>query len=149
MEAMTQYRKLKGWKYQLLDSYKIYVEIYPKTDIVTGYLHLTTGGQLIIRAGYAWDGVSGPTFDTPCTMRASLIHDALYALMRLGMISTSYRKYADTLLRDILAYDGRTFLNKIRAWYFYWAVRIFAEKAARPGTQKEPEVYELGGSNAT
>lgn len=145
---MTKYRKLKGWKYQLLDNYKIYVEIYPRADISTAYLHLTTGGQLIIRAGYAWDGASGPTFDTPCTMRASLVHDVLYQMMRLGVISISYRKYADTLLRDILAYDGRTFLNRIRAWYFYWAVRIFAGKAARPGTQREPEICELGGANA-
>ncbi|MDD5338435.1 MAG: DUF1353 domain-containing protein [Dehalococcoidales bacterium] len=141
----SRYRKLKGWKYQLLDDYKIYVEIYPKTDIVNAYLHLTTGGQLTINAGYAWDGASGPTFDTPCTMRASLIHDVLYQMMRLGAISLSYRKYADTLLRDICIQDG---MNKVRACLWYWAVRLFAGKAARPGIQREPEVCELGGDNA-
>ena len=42
------------------------------------FCSLTTEGLLIIRPGYAWDGPSGPTFDTPSFMRGSLIHDVLY-----------------------------------------------------------------------
>ena len=43
-------------------------------------------GVLTIRAGYCWDGPSGPTVDSIGTMRASLIHDVLYQAIREGYL---------------------------------------------------------------
>jgi hypothetical protein len=59
-----------------------------------------------ISKGYAWDGPSGPTIDTGNFMRGSLIHDALYQLMRTGNLPTSFRERADLLLRKTCIDDG-------------------------------------------
>ena len=37
-----------------------------------------TGKSICFDRGYAWDGPSGPTIDTPDAMPASLVHDGLY-----------------------------------------------------------------------
>ena len=45
-------------------------------------------------------GASGPTLDTDDTMELdSLVHDALYQLMREGCLPQSARKAADKLMR--------------------------------------------------
>jgi len=96
--------------------------------IVTEYIQMTAAGELRIRAGYCWDGASGPTIDTKNTMLGSLIHDALYQLIREGWLDFSHRKAADVLLRDIMISKGMT---KIRARIWYRAVRKAAYKSAR------------------
>jgi len=104
-----KYRKLKGWKYELLEEMQVRVEI-PRTAR-SAYIALSDG-YLIVKERYAWDGPSGPTFDTPTNMRASLFHDALCQLIGEGLLEKKYRKYADELLRvhmledQILYADG-------------------------------------------
>ncbi|MDD5339290.1 MAG: DUF1353 domain-containing protein [Dehalococcoidales bacterium] len=134
-----KYIVLKGWKYQVQEECAFQLEFSPAGNIETDYIRLTAGGRLTVKKGYAWDGASGPAIDTPCTMRASLAHDALYQLMRLGRLHYAFRELADKELRRICREDG---MGKIRAWYFYWAVRIFAGKCAKPGTEKPPVIKE-------
>lgn len=86
------------------------------------------GGTLLIKKGYCWDGASGPAIDTANFMGASLVHDALYQLMREGVIPRSFRKTADKILREICLADG---MSKPRAWWVYIAVRIGAGKSAK------------------
>ena len=69
-----------GYKYQLVEEYQVRVSLIPENDIKTDFIELSTEGMLIIKKGYAWDGPSGPTIDTPNFMRGSLVHDALYQL---------------------------------------------------------------------
>ncbi|MFA5276680.1 MAG: hypothetical protein WC417_07305 [Candidatus Omnitrophota bacterium] len=140
---MSRYRVVKGWKYQLLDDYIIPVGIKPVINVDTQFLKLNRAGVLIIKRFYAWDGPSGPTIDTPDFMRGSLVHDGLYQLMRVGVLSPKlYRKRADQLLHDICIQDG---MCRFRAWYVYWAVRLFAGISARPGTEKPLKICNLGG----
>lgn len=123
-----------GYKYQLATKLTIQIEITPEEDIDTQFISLTHEGWLTIKSGYAWDGPSGPTVDTPTFMRGSLIHDALYQLMRVGKVSPGQRKYADELLRDVCIEDG---MWKFRAKYVYLSVRKFGEKAASTTNVKE------------
>jgi hypothetical protein len=88
----------------------------------TDFIRLTNKGFLTIRKGYSWDGPSGPTFDTKNFMRGSLVHDVLYQLMRIQILSLQYRDFADKKLREIVIADG---MNAFRAAYVYRAVRIF------------------------
>ena len=78
----------KGYKYQLTEAYTVDILIHPDADIHSnsGYIDLTAEGTLTIKKGYAWDGPSGPTVDTRNFMRGSLVHDALYQLMREGAL---------------------------------------------------------------
>ncbi len=138
-ESTTQrracYRKLKKYKYQLMLDYRIQTDAAPVDGVDTSFLSLTPTGKLTIKKGYAWDGPSGPTIDTPAFMRASLVHDALYQLMRLDYLDyRADRKYADDLLKRMCREDG---MAGFRAWYVHKALRWFGEKNARP-TESSP-----------
>lgn len=95
-----------GYKYQLAANYSIGTDIKPAVAVVSDFLALNTDGNLIICAGYAWDGPSGPVIDIDSFMRASLVHDALYRLMREGGLPQSYKLQADKLMRKICLEDG-------------------------------------------
>jgi len=120
-----------GYKYQLAADASFTTQIHPLDDIKTEYIELTEHGFLTIKAGYCWDGPSGPTLDTKSFMRGSLAHDALYQLMRENEISHSVnRKRADRLLRELCIEDG---MWRIRAAWVYRGVRVGAGGAARNG----------------
>ena len=128
------YSSIRGYKYQLRRSYVVKTRVRPNADrIITNhrraFARLTRDGHLTIFEGYCWDGPSGPTIDTPNWMRASLVHDALYQFMRLGLLGQKWRKPADLEMRRILREDG---MRRFRANYSYRAVRWFAGWAARP-----------------
>ena len=133
-----KYRKLHGYKYELIGAYTqiINAELPPNT----GNDYVCIGVHLYISARYAWDGASGPTFDDKTNMRASLVHDALYQLMREGLLDRKCRKYADQLFRDICIQDG---MGKFRAWYYYQAVRIFGAKTCLPEKNPRGQIIEL------
>jgi len=119
-----------GYKYQLKESYCCCVNIFPELDIITEFITLRTTGKLEIKSGYAWDGPSGPTIDTKNFMRGSLVHDALYQLMREGLLNPAvYRLVADSELKRICLEDG---MSEIRAWYVFRAVQRCGEACADP-----------------
>ena len=131
-----------GYKYQLDEEYQVKVSIIPEKDVPSdnaskAYIELKTDGKLIIKRGYAWDGPSGPTIDTPNFMRGSLVHDALYQLLRSGYIKQEFRKEADEELRRICREDG---MWKIFSNLVYWAVHTFAKKAASKDMRKKVHV---------
>ena len=125
----------EGYKYQLAEAYSIMTDIVPLNGqpIQTEYLTLSERGNLTIDAGYAWDGPSGPTYDSANSLRASLVHDAFYQLMRLELIGQAWRGTADRLLDEILEEDG---MWKARRWYWLRGVQWFAADAANPDSKK-------------
>ena len=135
------YRELHRYKYQLMKDYTIQTDLKPERKIrdkLTEFLSLSPEGVLFIGKFYAWDGPSGPTIDTRDFMRGSLVHDALYQLMREGVLDHKrYRKRADEILREICREDG---MCSVRAWYVYYALRIFAGSCARPRKEPKPEI---------
>ncbi len=135
-----RYRKLEGYKYDLVEPVRYPVNIPTRSqDRENAYVGVYNG-VLVIEKHYAWDGPSGPTIDTPSFMRGSLVHDALYQLMREGLIDRRYRKYADELLRKICLEDG---MNKFRAWYVYRAVRIFGRWTCTPRKNPRGKIVEI------
>ena len=135
MTETIKYRK--GYKYQLEKTYRVDTNIKRDDDapnISTEFIMLNSGGRLRIKNGYAWDGPSGPTIDTKNFMRGSLAHDALYQLMRQGHLDIKWREQADKELKRICLEDG---MSKIRAWYVYKSVRLFAKPAALSSNRKK------------
>ncbi|WP_372882867.1 DUF1353 domain-containing protein [Psychromonas sp.] len=131
-EGFISYRA--DYKYQLASSYKIDIPIKPNSAIKTDFIDLDTNGNLLVKEGYAWDGPSGPVIDTDQNMRASLVHDALYQLMRLEQLSSrTHRKAADQLFKDICKEDG---VSNLRASGYYKALRRFGKPAASPQNKK-------------
>jgi len=128
---MIKYRK--GFKYQLAESYTKQLSI-TGFNVETDFINLDEGGHLFIRKGYAWDGASGPTCDSDSSMEASLVHDALYQLMRLDLIPVGKRNYADNLLESICVEKG---MWKWRAKIWCSAVKRFAKSAADPKNKRK------------
>lgn len=124
-----------GYKYQLHEEYVRKIPIIPRKNIVTEYIALDQEGLLSIKKGYAWNGPSGPALDTLNFMRGSLVHDALYQLMRNDELDRDqYRKPADELLRKMCRDDG---MSRIRAWCAYFGLRIVGERAAHHKSKRK------------
>lgn len=124
----------KGYKYQIVEEYSTNIPIKPDNDIACDYVSLSSKGAIVIKKGYAWDGPSGPTFDTLNFMRCSLVHDALYQLMRANALdNTIHREAADRLLQKMCKEDG---MNSIRAWWIYKGLRLGGDPAADPANKK-------------
>lgn len=132
---MILYKKRRKYKYTLTESYVQNIEIYPKEKLGNRFLNLNEDGELFLASGYSWDGPSGPTIDTKNFMKGSLVHDALYQLMREEYLEQVYRKYADQLLREMCVNVG---MSNIRAFFVYWGVRIFGKNHTKPDTLKAP-----------
>ena len=80
-------------------------------------------------------GPSGPVIDTEENMRASLVHDALYQLMRHEELSSRvYRKAADKLFKAMCKEDG---VSNLRASAYYKALRKFGKPATNPQNKKK------------
>lgn len=127
---MKSIKYRSGYKYQLAESSSTVIGIRTAENISTPFVLLNTDGILIIKQGYAWDGASGPTIDTKSSMRGSLVHDALYQLIRLGLLPESFRLRADEEAYKIWREDG---MNPIRAWIWRFALNKFAAPAAKVG----------------
>lgn len=132
------YRKLRKYKYQITEEYNLNIPIKPGKNINTHFIDFNNTGRLTIKAKYAWDGPSGPTIDTRNFMRGSLVHDALYQLMREKHIDIDKRNEADKLLRQHCREDGMSF---IRALIVYQAVKWFGKKSALP-QEDEQKIYQ-------
>ncbi len=85
---------IDGFKYQLAESYSVQTPI-TGTRIDDDYFYLEKDGYLQVHQGYAWDGASGPTFDTKASMRPSMVHDVFCQAMRDGRLS--YKEHQDTV----------------------------------------------------
>lgn len=126
---MIKYKS--GYKYQLVEKTWFDTDIYPETDIDTDFIQLSIGGVLVIKPGYAWDGPSGPTIDTKNSMQGSLLHDALYQLLREKLITgESNRRKSDKAFYLQLRKDR---MWKIRAKVWWRAVRRWAKQSSIKG----------------
>ena len=124
-----KYRKLKQWKYQLTEQFETQLGFLPFKNYETEFIIFRMDGKLILKKYYAWDGASGPCPDVRQVMIGSLVHDALYQLIRLELLPRYNRKFADLELKKFCFRAG---MNRCLAELIYWGVRVFARKGARP-----------------
>lgn len=132
---MLKYRK--NYKYQLAEDVTWMTGILPKESCVLPRVLLETNGALFVAEGYAWDGCSGPVIDRKRNMRAGAVHDALYLLMRAGLLPHRYWPQADAEFARVLLDAGNA----------EWLVNIYVKglawangKHAHPDNRKR--VYE-------
>lgn len=119
-----------GYKFKLIGGTQAQTSLRPVKGLaVNNWVYLNEDGLVTINDGYAWDGASG-AIDTKSIMRASLVHDALYQMIREGL--PIVRKEADKELYRICRESGMWW---IRAQYIYWAVRLFGKVALKHDTK--------------
>lgn len=138
---MTCIHYASGYRYQLRRPHVEKTAVRPPARIETDWLALDPDGTLYLFAGYAWDGASGPTFDSKSSMRASLSHDGFYQLLRLGLLAAEWREAVDAEFHRICREDG---MWSWRAALWHQAVRRFASPAADPA-QVTPDECAPGG----
>ena len=132
---MITYKKRRKYKYTLEEDHSRQTDVKVPENADLCLVKIDITGFLQIKKGYAWDGPSGPTFDTKNFMRGSLVHDALYQLMREGKIDQNQKLRADEILREICIEDG---MSKIRAWWVYVGVKWFGAGSTKPDLRKAP-----------
>ena len=133
---MTQgYIKYRSeYKHQLSAAYNVTIPIQQPKVIETEFINLDPTGKLFVKKGYAWDGPSGPVPDTRENMRASLVHDALYQLMRNNELSKrTWRKTADQIFKEICKDDG---ISVYWASIWYKGLRKFGDPLLVRKTRK-------------
>ena len=124
-----------GYKYQLVSEYSIKTNIKPKKEVDEKFIKLDKKGNLTVVEGYAWDGPSGPVVDTKENMRASLVHDALYQLMRYKHLKAKEHKdKADKLFKKICIEDG---VPPVTAKIYYLGLKIGGKPASDPKNKKK------------
>lgn len=124
----------KGYKYQLAEDCYIQTPIFGET-IDDYHFHLSEDGLLQVKNGYAWDGASGPTFDSKSSMRASMVHDVFCIAMRDRRLS--YDKWQDTVngfFRQMCIEDG---MWEWRAKLWHAAVEFADAGNPRQGPDRE------------
>lgn len=127
----------EGYDYWLVKDYSIETGISLGKTVSTKLLSMTAKGLLTIREGYAWDGASGPAIDTKTVKRASLIHDAIYQLIREGYIHPVHKERADELfieeyLKSCDKLEKRNAFSALRAWYMRKAVDRYGDDSIKP-----------------
>ena len=119
---------IKKYKWRTVEDYGIHLNL-KGFDANLDYLALENDGFLVVRKGYAWDGASGPTWDTEAVYRPSMIHDALYQLMRGEFIPQDLRLRVDEIFYEQCLLSG---MGKFRAGYYYRGVRWFGWMSTKP-----------------
>jgi len=127
----------RGYKYQVSRPYHIVTGIVPFAPIDLPFIKMDMKGDLEICSGYAWNGASGPTWDTLNSMIGSLVHDGGYQLIRLGLIDPKYKEEFDQFLHDICVEDG---MYSWRADYWRWAVLKFGAGSIKPSSEPKEEI---------
>ena len=126
-----KYHDTRGYKYTVAETTSVDVPLFRTASLANSHFSLR-GGRLMVRAGYAWDGASGPTWDTPATMVPSLVHDALYQAIRAGLLPRSARFDADLTFYRLMRERASGFLGYLRALYFFVGVRTFGWLCTEP-----------------
>lgn len=144
--------KPRRYKYELEENTEIELPEDFAGSFISGQKFFRLGADRILKIsrGYQWDGASGPTWDDAMSMRGSLIHDVLYQSMRDRLLDPSLRQAADKFFYTLILEDGmlmaqrmRGFLAgprralwralvRVRAAYYYRALRLFGGPNARP-----------------
>jgi hypothetical protein len=125
-----------GYKYSLWETYRVQIAIRGRT-VNHRLFTLTPDGWLTIFEDYPWDGPSRPAIATPSFMRGSLVHDALYEMLRLALLPEGvpddcFHPSNDELYTICLE-DG---MWKWRADYVWFAVEKFGNASAAIAPEK-------------
>ena len=118
-----------GYRWATDDLREYAINDFPAVAVAyTGwdYIAFEPGGTLVMKKGYRWDGpTTSPLPYSSKIIHASMVHDAIYDLMRRGDIPRDYKPYTDEgymhrLIADCLLY----MISKDEG---YWRPRAFAD----------------------
>ena len=93
-------------------------------------ISLDPTGKLSLQGEFVHDGPSGPTWDTPNTLRAAFEHDLFFFLLKMDLLPFRMVKRINDFFEKRLVQDG---MNKKRAWAWKFGVNTpIALRYAKP-----------------
>lgn len=134
-------RECRPYKYELLEDYEIELD-HRFAALKSEYVTCTVtknSSTLKISRGYRWDGASGPAVDTMNWAMPSLVHDAMYQVIRLLVKQGRFdvlrcrreglkplnmyklRRQADDQMLTLLRVVE---MGRCRRWYSWLGVRL-------------------------
>lgn len=132
-----KYRELHPWKFEVMAD-----EILPTNiigfEVEHEYFSLNRYGDLLIRKHYKWDGATC-AINTRNNRVPSAFHDCCYQMIRLGLLPPELKGLVDYSFKQMLLARG---MSRVRAEYFYLAVRLRGGKYCVPGTDPVYIIYE-------
>jgi hypothetical protein len=145
VSTRLKFHKIEGYKYLVAERVTYAVPELGQA-CVTHRLFTLSEGMLVVEAGYAWNGPSGPTVDTPASINASLPHDVVYQCICTGLLAASYKPSGDAILHRLMReYPAKfqTWAN-IRARYYLWGVQLGGWWATRrKAYEQQDKVYAV------
>lgn len=137
---MLQYKE--GYKYQLVADMLIVTPVRG-VRVEDPFFSLEPDGLLLVRAGYAWDGASGPTFDTPSSMAPSMVHDVFCQMMQDRRLDWgTWQGEVNRFFRKMCLVAG---MDPVRATLWYWAVSLARAGDPEKSSGEPVRVAPLGG----
>ena len=118
-----KYQKKKDYKYVVYEDCEFI--LYADYGNIAHPYFQVKGNLLKVKAGYRWDGPSGPTIDTDNFMAPSLIHDVLFQCMREDLLSRDMFKISN---RELYMQCRERGMSRFRATYVKKAVDWFGKK---------------------
>lgn len=119
-----------GACFQLAKPYSFITSARPNKVVSYSFITLYPNGVCYLAAGFAWDGASGLLKQIQCLIRGSAEHDAIYRLIREGLLPPGFKAIADAELRTNVIKDGGT---RAEADIVYEAVTLFGISALEGG----------------
>lgn len=138
--------KYKECKATLEEPFLVQTNIFPEKEISNYFITLSSTGILAIKRFYPWDFASGPVIQTKSIRRPTLVHDAFYHLFSDGLLDIKWKEEADKMLMEMIEedvnkiyskYNPLRLIGKLRAKYFYWAVKKFGEAHLKSGNRRD------------
>lgn len=118
-----------GYKHQVKHDFTVHIhELLVYGEVKYDFIHLKDG-YLTAKAGFGWDGASGPTYDTKSTRRGVLLHDIIYRLIRQRLLPPEVKLLADKIMHFVMIKDG---MWEWRANGWYKSVSEFGDSSINP-----------------
>jgi len=154
-EKMPSKRFLGDSSYRSADWYRVWAEDLKTID--SNFIRLESGGILTIKRGYRWDGHTRPCkFWTGCVdeysdFRSTVVHDALYDLMRMRNLTPDTRPWLmvcplwpasgiDPCLNDKTGDRNRQMADMI------WYMIAVEDGLPKSDAQNDYEAIRVGGA---
>jgi len=134
---MIKYRKLRKYKYQVMETTQIVLPYNFKVQIEMAWVTLRND-VLTIKKAYCCDGATCfPDFKW--IMLPSVVHDALCQLIRVGLLDEKNKVHADRVLRDLCRERLKKGMKKMADAVFF-SVQKFGKFFMRKG-KKQDKIY--------
>jgi len=127
VKAQVKYKH--GFRFYLAEDFSLKIDDLPDENVLPLYKIAMSKGMLTISKGYMWDrGFRGKEF-----IRGTLVHEALYQLIRLGYLPYEWRKKSNEIYYSLLVDDGAP---KLFAWLLKKCADLFGNVASNGKSRK-------------